>query len=221
VSVFLPVRFQLEPLAARSGLSQGELREMLGASHSQGEFVDRFATRVRSIHVKARFAEKTPLNVRHFGWVLEHFPDARVIHVIRDGRDVLCSLSEAPDWRWSDGGWIKEVHSRPLEVHARTWVRHTGDGLRFRDDPRYLEVRYEDLVSHPEETLRGVTAFLGERFDDALLKVDPDVDDVASPDRGPVSSESVGRWRRELSPATLDKVMPIMSARLAELGYRT
>jgi protein-tyrosine sulfotransferase len=218
-SVLIPNRFLLGPLSARSGISEDDLREMLRTSPSQGAFVDQFAARYRSDHGKPRWAEKTPLNVRHFGWVLERFPQVRLIHVIRDGRDVICSLAEHPDWRWVDGGWVKELHPRPLEAHARTWVRFTGAGLRFRADPRYHEVRYEDLVERPEQTLRTLMSFIGEPFHERLLEPDRDRDAVGSPDRGEVSGASVGRWRRDLSSAALAKVLPIMGPRLAELGY--
>ena len=218
-SVLLPTRFILPALSARSGIPEGELRTMLRSSPSQGAFVDSFASRYRSDQGKGRWAEKTPMNVRHFGWVLERFPDVRLIHVIRDGRDVVCSLAEHPDWRWVDGRWLKELKPRPMEDYARTWVRFTGDGIRFRGDPRYHEIRYEDLVARPEATLRAAMEFIGEPFDETLLEPDPGRDAVASPDRGEVTGASVGRWRRDLSEATMAKILPLMRPRLVELGY--
>jgi hypothetical protein len=215
MNVMIPARFQLGPLTARSGIPADELRSMLRGSRSQGEFVDRFAERYRSMHGKPRWAEKTPLNVRHFGWILERFPQARLIHLIRDGRDVVCSLAEHPDWRWVDGGWVKELHPRPVETYARTWVRDTGAGMRHRGDARYLEVRYEDLVAHPEQTLRDVFRFIEEPFVEAVLEPE----DVAAPDRGDIFGSSVGRWRRDLTPDQLQRFMRVAEDRLAELDY--
>ena len=219
--VFLPARFQLEPLAARSGIPEAELAAMFRSSGSQAELVDRFADRYLALCGKPRWAEKTPLNVRHFGWIVERFPEARLVHLIRDGRDVVCSLAQHPDWRWVDGGWIKELRPRPPERYARDWVTYTGAGMRFRGHPRYREVRYEDLVARPEVTLRGLCTFLDEPFDERLLESEdvPAHAAADSPDRGPVFDSSVGRWRRDLPADELEAVMRIAGARLAELGY--
>jgi hypothetical protein len=215
MNVIIPGRFQLGPLSARSEIAERDLRAMLRSSRSQAEFVDRFADRYRAIRGKARWAEKTPLNVLHFGWVLERFPEARLIHLIRDGRDVVCSLAEHPDWRWVDGGWVKELHPRPVEAYARTWVRDTGAGMRHRGEARYLEVRYEDLVARPRETLRTVFAFIGEPFDEDVLAPD----EMAAPDRGDIFGSSVGRWRQDLTTGQLERFMGVAQDRLVELGY--
>lgn len=243
--LFLPGRIQVAPLSARSGIPQAELSAMIRSSSSQAELIDTFAARYRGLFDKSRWAEKTPLNVRHFRWVLERFPEARLVHLIRDGRDVVCSMAEHPDWRWTKDGWVKELHQRPLETYARDWVAYTADGMRFRGDPRYHEVRYEDLAARPEETLRNVCDFLGEPFDERLLE--PVQDDPRSlagtasggaaaigsqlgarsgstavalpPDRGMISTASVGRWRTDLPAAELEKILRICGARLTELGY--
>src|SRR5262245_41149547 len=84
----LPGQVVFGRLEARSGVPAPELEAMRNSSRSQAEFVDRFAARVRATRGKPRWAEKTPLNVLHFGWALDHFPEARLVHLIRDGRDV-------------------------------------------------------------------------------------------------------------------------------------
>ncbi len=229
MNVYLPARFQFDPLAALSEVPAADLRAMFRSSPSQGAFIDAFAARYRSLRGKPRWAEKTPLNVRHFGWVLERFPDVRLVHVIRDGRDAVCSAAKHPDRRWVDGAWVWQLHPHSLEDLARTWVTDTSAGMRFRGDPRYREVRYEDLVTRPDETLRELCDFLGEPFDADVL--DGEQGDapptpvptagaaVASPDRGQVFTHSIGRWRRDIPAAELPKVLAICRARLAELGY--
>ncbi len=246
--LYLPGRIQVAPLAARSGIPNAELSAMVRSSASQGELIDTFARRYRSMCQKSRWAEKTPLNVRHFRWVMERFPEARLVHLIRDGRDVVCSMAEHPDWRWTNGGWVKELHRRPFETYARDWVAYTGAGMQLRGDSRYHEVRYEDLVERPEDTLRKVCDFLDEPFDERLLEpVEPVGDQPANeraarpdglaaggspstaaavqaavalpPDRGKISTTSVGRWRSDLPPDEVEKVLRVCGDRLAELGY--
>ena len=223
-SLFLPARVHVGQLAAGHGLPEGEVRALLSGSASQGAFVDAFAARYLALRGRPRWAEKTPLNIRHLAWILDRWPEARVIHVVRDGRDVVCSMREHPDRRWVDGRWVKELQPKPMEDHARRWVADTAAGLRYRGDPRYLEVRYEDLVETPEATLETVLTFLGEPWDPGLLAVDPGVTaPPAVPGRpdaaGAITTTSMGRWQRDLSVEDQATVKQIAGMRLVELGY--
>ncbi len=228
-SLFLPVRIAIGPLAAGHGIPEAELHDLLAASASQGAFIDAFATRYLALRERPRWAEKTPLNIRHLDWIMARWTDARIVHVVRDGRDVVCSMREHPDRRWVDGRWVKEPNPRPAEEYARRWVADTAAGMRWRGDPRYLEVRYEDLVRAPEATLAGVLGFLGEPFDPALLAVDaaataatPPAPISGRPDAaGAITTTSMGRWQRDLVGPDREAVKRIAGARLTELGYTT
>ncbi len=118
---------------------------------------------------KARWAEKTPQNIRHLDWILARFPRASVVHIIRDGRDVVCSMREHPDWRWRDGAWQKVIVDRPLAWYAQRWLADTAAGMAWREDPRYVEVRYEDLVADPTAIMRTVSDAIGEPAEDDWL----------------------------------------------------
>ena len=206
---------------------------------------------------KSRWAEKTPLNVRHLGWIYRHFPNARFIHVIRDGRDVACSLRSHPVRRFVDGAWASVPQNRSVASCIQQWLTLTGEGMGWRADPRYLEVRYEDLVRDPEATMRRVMAFVGEPFDEAWLAARlaaqagegapaagtgsvagsssaagsaagrPTTGAAAlsttnKPNAaGAISTGSIGRWRRDLTPAEIQLIRDRAEARLIELGYET
>ncbi len=177
--------------------------------------------------------------MRHIDWILERFPEARFIHVIRDGRDVVCSMRQHPDRRWVDGAWVKVHRPLSLDQYARRWVLDTEAGMAHRGDPRYLEVRYEDLVQDPAGVLEGLLQRLGESFDPAML-VEPgpgtvDAGTVAvgtmgapGAEPGPgathhagtaISTRSMGRWRTDLTPEEQRVVQRIAGAMLARLGY--
>ena len=228
-SLFLPTRLNLGALAVGHGLPEPELRAILEASASQGAFIDAFAARYLAARGRPRWAEKTPLNIRHLDWIMDRWPDARIVHVLRDGRDVVCSMREHPDRRWVDGHWVKELNPRSVEEYARRWVSDTAAGMRWRGDPRYLEVRYEDLVRAPEATLAEVLTFLGEPFEAGLLAVDPSAAAAAMvstsngrPDAaGAITTTSMGRWQRDLDATDRETVKRVAGARLVELGYVT
>ena len=116
MNLFVPAQFQFDALSALSGISADELRTIFEASPSQAAMIDAFANRYRTLRGKPRWAEKTPLNVLHFDWVMEHFPDVRLVHMIRDGRDVVCSAVEHPDRRRVAGRWSWELNPRSIEI---------------------------------------------------------------------------------------------------------
>ena len=228
--VFVPAAFNLAWLATSYDIPLADLQAMRAAATSQGAFIDAFAARVRAGSGKARWAEKTPQNIRNLDWILERFPRASVVHIIRDGRDVVCSMRQHPDWRWVDGSWQKVLVPRSIEWYARRWLGDTAAGMAWRRDPRYVEVRYEDLVADPEGVLRTICDGIGVAPEAAWLaqvsRTAGDATDGVSgsaagrPDyEGAVSSASVGRWREDLSADEQQVVERLCGPRLRELGY--
>jgi LPS sulfotransferase NodH len=243
--LFVPAAYNLAWLAEAYGIPLTDLEAMRRGSDSQAGFIDAFAARARAEAGKVRWAEKTPQNIRHLDWILERFPGASVLHIVRDGRDVVCSMREHPDWRWVDGAWQKVLVQRPLAWYAQRWVEDTAAGMAWRQDARYVELRYEDLVADPRAGLRSICDGVGLPADEAWMSsiashplaavatendgVDdvPDlhvapVDRSTRPDyEGAVSAQSVGRWRTDLAPAELREVERLCGSRLRELGYET
>jgi protein-tyrosine sulfotransferase len=227
--LFVPAAFNLEFLAGAYEVPLPELQAMRAAAPSQGAFIDAFAARVRAAAGKARWAEKTPQNIRCLDWIGERFPRASVLHIIRDGRDVICSMRRHPDWRWVDGAWQKVLVERPLEWYARRWLADTAAGMGWRGRPRYVELRYEDLVTDPLAVLRETGTGLGLTADEGWLESAIGRADVAQagsaghtqrPDyEGAVSGASVGRWREDLGADERRQVERLCGPRLRELGY--
>ena len=220
----------LQPRVARGVVRHphAELTALRAGADSQAAFIDAFAARVRADAGKVRWAEKTPQNIRHLESITARFPQASIIHIIRDGRDVICSMRTHPDWRWVDGSWQKVLVPRSLESYARRWLADTAAGLAWRDDPRYVEVRYEDLVADPPTVLRSICDGIGAGHDAQWLAQVGPAEDAAAADagqtkrpdyEGAVSAASVGRWRTHLSPDEQAEVERLCGPRLRELGY--
>jgi LPS sulfotransferase NodH len=226
--LFVPAAFNLQWLARSYDLPLAELAAMRDDASSQAAFIDAFAARVRAAAGKARWAEKTPQNIRHLRWVSDRFPQASIVHIIRDGRDVVCSMRQHPDWRWVEGEWQKVLVPRSTEWYARRWLADVAAGIAWRHDPRYVEVRYEDLVADPQAVLRTVCDGIGAGHDDAWLRAIGPAEPAATavsgqtkrPDyEGAVSAISVGRWRSDLSADEQAEVERLCGPQLRELGY--
>ncbi|MBX5461882.1 MAG: sulfotransferase [Steroidobacteraceae bacterium] len=176
---------------------------------------------------KPRVAEKTPWNLTVFPHLRRLFPESPLIHVIRDGRDVVTSRLERDR---AAAGSAPFDAVQVASVRAREWVQGMEIRKSILEDPelarRYHELRYEDLVRSPEEVLRGVFAFVGEPYDPAVLSFHRVPREVSGSEewsaeavRKPISEHSIGRWRERLEPAVRDVVMQIQSRTLRELGY--
>jgi hypothetical protein len=105
-------------------------------------------------HQKHRWVEKTPVHVRMIDRLFARYPDARVLFVVRDGRDVAISM------RKRFGDFAKGL---------RRWVDDNRHGLTWVHDPRVMMVRYEDLVKHYDETMPRICTFIGETFEEGLV----------------------------------------------------
>lgn len=104
---------------------------------------------------KTAWLEKTPDHLYYVDAIQRHLPEARFVHVIRDGEEVVSSLYRAaqsyPPWRpYLD-----------LDRCVSRWRRAVAESLRWRDDPRHHLVRYEDLALAPRDTVSRTLAFLG------------------------------------------------------------
>jgi hypothetical protein len=102
---------------------------------------------------KHRWVEKTPMHVRLIDRIFANYPEAKVLFVVRDGRDVAVSMRK----RFGD-----------FETGLKRWVEDNRLGLMWRDDPRVMMVRYEDLVKNYDETMPQICSFIGEAFEDEL-----------------------------------------------------
>lgn len=196
-------------------------------TNSAVAFAERFFGEQTREAGKARWVEKTPKHVVCLGYLLGAFPNARFIHVIRDGRDVACSLRNHPKAAFRNGKIVPLNTNNPIPKCIDRWVHDTSAGLAYRGHPRLLEVRYEALVADPSATVRTVCEFLGEAFDPACTSGDDAGKSAEQRMRTPnnmssygkVGDSSVGRWRRDLRPAELAACLRKGGPLLEALGY--
>lgn len=166
-----------------------------------------------------RWGDKTPIYASYLPLLDTLFPQARFIHLIRDGRDVALSMLEK---------WGRSEPHVDIYFTARNWVRRIQQaraaGQRL-GPTRYLEMRYEALTAEPERELRALCAFLEEEFHPAMLahqeqaRLDVAAGSFHAPVREPASTARVARWRSALDSADVRLFESVAGPLLAELGY--
>jgi hypothetical protein len=165
---------------------------------------------------KSRWGEKTPQHTLCWRTILAGFPQAQVIHLIRDGRDVALSYKKA---------FFGPKHVYPL---ARRWELYLASAEAARlvlGESGYLQLRYEDLLANPEQELRRVCEFLGEPFDPNMLayhktpKTSPSERRNAHNLAQPVMSTNMEKWRTEMTPRDLRLFEAVAGDTLGRYGY--
>jgi hypothetical protein len=187
------------------------------------ELFDSFQSDYARRRGKNRWADKTPRYALYLEYLDQLFPSCQVVHVIRDGRDVVASHKDHSGYFSA----VKATKKWPMYIRA---ARTAGERLPAS---RYHEVRYEDLVADTETTLRKLLDFLDEPWDDALLTHDTGPHDVQprylsfsssrramAGEAGPVYRSRIGAYRRELGPELRLLIRMLGGRELRALGYR-
>ncbi|MCE3247245.1 MAG: hypothetical protein K0R41_1070 [Geminicoccaceae bacterium] len=184
-----------------------------------------FAAEVR-LQRAERLVEKLPINAFRIDYVAVMFPDARFVHLIRNGLEVAASIAEQVELgRWfghQDCKWCRLVeHARECGEAGRLahcaasferglleWylsVSAALDSLGRLPAARWLELRYEAMVAAPGEVCERLERFIGVRHEPALRQA---------------AITGLGRRSAPSDPAPLlPRALPIAGDLLAHLGY--
>jgi len=216
-TLFLPRPSSVADLAERFGFAEREVAGWRRASPTRTAFIERFQAACLARSGKRLWADKTPENVRQFHAIRRRFPNAKLVHVVRDGRDVACSLRQA-DWMLLEKitGGLDRNSPDALEAAVRYWAERVRFARTLAGDPGYHELRYEELIARPQATLRALFAFLEVEWEPSVLQSRAADGQAAC---GPLFEASVGRWRRELSRGEAQVVEQTAGGLLVELGY--
>ena len=235
--------FKIHPLAARlgrraGGLIRSDIAGVLvnwffaiwdvsvsaaeltngGLPISLASLMERLVQAYASQHGKAGFrfwVDHTPANIRYVTTLLEHFPSAKIIHQVRDGRAVAASVMKL-DW---GPNTAKEA--------AQWWTSYVAFGLAAEHvlpPHRILRVRYEDLVTAPQRTLERIGDFCGLDVRPEMLEgrgylVPAYTARQHNLVTGPLRPDRIDAWKHELPPRQIEIFEYYTGEALSYLGY--
>lgn len=213
---------RLRWLTAFYETEEQEMLDMVAASSNIGEFITALLDRHTERLGKDRWVEKTPGNILHVRRLFELWPTAKMVHIIRDPRDVYASVLLAGKWE----DWLKP------EFFAERWCESIGAAEDAKANPpwqgeKFKEIRYEDLILNTEDTMRGVLDFLGEPWEDNVAQFEGQTEDyekvlrhtgksstTLERIRKPISDERIGLWPKVVDQDKLAR----LEVRIEELG---
>lgn len=163
--------------------------------------------------------EKTPLHIRYVDKILRRFPQAKIVEIVRDGRDVDVSHRA----RGKTQKWAR----RDTEGMVRLWRRCIQLGEKFRGNPEFADriylARYEDLRADPGENLGQILEFLGWPYTPELQQEIVAANDIQNVQRKGeglhVRKGAVGEWRDALTPEEQAIWRTQVGPLLEQLGY--
>lgn len=197
------------------GFSEKKIEILFRQSKDIVDFFTRCVHELDDVKCGRIFIEKTPQHAMHLSFILKFFPNAKVVHIVRDGRDCYSSAkkhSEIPQ------------NSSPKR-YARYWKSCVAGPMSSDCFARVYNVKYEDLVVDPKGVITQTMEFLGEGFE--VSQVDPKVfgkDKRANMKEfeklnKDINDNSVGRWKYDLDQVEIKEFEKIAYDELRYYGY--
>lgn len=210
------------PRFDRLGLPDDAVARAAAGGGTYSGFISRIYDELAVLNRKPLAGEKSPGYCRHLPRLHALLPWVKIVHLIRDGRDIALSIKD-----WGKGAAKLDLwKSEPIAAGALWWRRDVergcGDG-RALPGHLYREVRYEDLVTEPDRTLRELSGFLGLPFDPSMaeyhrgrVKQNAGLSAKAAwlpPTKG------LRDWRAQMSARDRELFQAIAGESLSMLGY--
>jgi len=204
-----------------SGLQAGDVESpILDGCRNTGDFLRIVMDEVAQQQGAQRWAGNTPEEILYLREIKRTIPEALIVHIIRDGRDVSVSLSQKRYIRPLP--WRERISPEAAALYWEWMVKKGRDaGKEMRGD--YIEVRFEELVSDPHSVLARLSTFLDHDLNyDRIME--NRVGAVAKPNSSFRGSEKgnfnpVARWKHLLTGDELARIEGWVGNILLELGY--
>lgn len=165
------------------------------------------------------FLEKSPSHALHLHTIHELLPMARIIHILRDPRDVVASLLAVS---CNKGGWAPNR----ADQCAKVWCNHVNHVRRTAPSlppENFFELRYETLVDNPTDSLRAIADFLGMDWSnesiDAAIKANSIEATRANFGEDSIRRGGANYWRKDLTQWQKFQVWQVASSTMAAVGY--
>ena len=204
----------------RLGIGREELLAMIagGRPVSYSSLVTAIFDSYGDAQGKALVGDKTPGYVRRMNTLHALWPQARFVHLIRDGRDVYLSMRHRPLHHLKAGAF-DTWSEKPVLTAALWWELNVRGGRKAGNllgAGLYYEIRYESLVAHPREECETLSAFLGLPYDDAMLRFNET--QRKKKERRPITP-GLRDWRTQMPAQDLERFEAAAGGLLEELGY--
>ncbi len=201
------------------GLDPNDIQnEMMKSGDSLGSILSTIFQLYSNKLNKNRWGDKHPYYIKYLDQLFNLFPDAQVVHIVRDGRDAVASLKTMPWWK------NDSIYS------MLNWQEAISNGkkakLKYKSN-QFIEIRYEDIIDEPEKHIKSLCSFLDEKYSPKMLEFYK-IADAAVPNykmgwhsdtKSQMSSKKIGRWQKDLEPWESNLMNRKMKKELLQHNY--
>ena len=168
------------------------------------EVYERFLQTITNENGRSITCEQTPKNIFYIQELLSHFPNAKIIHMVRDSRDVL--LSQKNKWKRGFLGAskipLRETIRSYMNYHpitsAKFWNSAVLHGNKMEENPRVIKIKFEELLQNPQEKIMELCDFIKIPFDKKMLEV-PNIGSSTALDKEDeleIDSTKIEKWKK-------------------------
>jgi|TARA_B100002003_G_scaffold166471_1_gene154627 hypothetical protein len=200
---------QIEQLSKIYGFNKNRIKEITQMSSSREDFIDNFMSEYTKRLGKRRWLEKTPANILCLKKIFSKWPEAKVIHVYRDPKDIYASLKE------------EKIVNNVMEF-VSLWSLFNDTPEKDKkclklSDTSLIEVHYEEIIFSTEIVMRKILDFIGEKWVDTVatfggceedyhkvISVYGKASDTLDRLRNPLLKNRVGIWKKIITDDELD-----------------
>lgn len=166
------------------------------------------------------FLDKDPKSIEHIPTINKIYPNSKYIQMIRDPRDVLLSRKKAV--------WSKK---KSLTTHLVAISSHLTLGMKtlsdHEDNLDFINIKYEDLITKSEITLKSICELIGIEFDIKMLSYSNSSMSLISDNElswkketlGPILNRNFNKWQNELSSYEINLVQLCLSRIMSNYSY--
>lgn len=195
-------------------LSDRDLKDLIKISSSQVEFFKNAVVHLKNNNNKT-FVEKTPQHINRMKSLMRYFPNSKFVVIVRDGRDCYCSAKKHP--------YIPQSSS--VSRFAKYYAKCINSAIKNYNKLNCYTIYYEKLVTNPIEELKKLMIFLESNFEESQIDSTAFKKDKRAKQiefrklNEPISTQSIKKYKHEMSPSEIITFNKITSKQLEFHGY--
>ncbi len=162
-----------------------------------GNFINKLTQSILEHQMKEVLAEDNTWNILFADTLLNMLPNARLIHIIRDPRDVVASLVKQ--------NWAPDDTKQAIRFYISI-INRWFEVIQKLDPAAFIQIKLENLIENPEKEIRKMCLVSGIDFESEMLGVE-------------LLKSSIGRWKNEFTKSQIDDLNRLLKPAVTKLGY--
>lgn len=198
----------------KAGLNSDDFNSLRKRHRNVVDLLDELSKSRKTESGRSRFLEKTPQHVFHLGFITKHFPNAKIVNVIRDPRDAYLSSKSN-----------NAIRQKSAHHYGTYWKKSIQARQKFIGHPSIIDIKYESLTNNPSKEFTKLMSWLELDYEESQISPSKMVKDPRAGSKEfrllgkEISNERNGMYQKELSADEIQEVETAAGDILSLMGY--